>query len=123
MRLLVGHIHIYDVRVAGSGIKVMRESLPEEADDSRGLYAERRVSMESFLMVARDVRLGWVEMEDDAEILYVYDKGDNNFGYGFNMTDPDQSGWGYAPFAPDHPAPALVAAETPPPPEAPAAPE
>jgi hypothetical protein len=43
-------------------------------------------------------RLGWVHMEDDAEILYCYDRDDGDFGYALNLTDPGLSEWGYAPF-------------------------
>jgi hypothetical protein len=43
-------------------------------------------------------RLGWVRMEDDAEILFFYDRDDDNFGYALNVTDPQLSEWGYAPF-------------------------
>ena len=43
-------------------------------------------------------RLGWARMEDDAEILYFYDRNDGNFGYALNVTDPHLSEWGYAPF-------------------------
>lgn len=44
-------------------------------------------------------RIGWVCMEDDAEILYCYDRDDDNFGYALNLTCPGFSEWGYAPFA------------------------
>lgn len=38
-------------------------------------------------------------MEDDAEIVYGYDRDDDNFGYAYNLSDPALSEWGYAPFA------------------------
>jgi hypothetical protein len=42
--------------------------------------------------------LGWVRMEDDAEILYFYDRNDDGFGYALNVTDSQLSEWGYSPF-------------------------
>jgi hypothetical protein len=37
-------------------------------------------------------------MEDDAEILYFYDRNDDGFGYALNVSDPQLSEWGYSPF-------------------------
>ena len=47
----------------------------------------------------RAVSLGWGQFDDDAEVIYVYDKADEGFGYGFNVSAPQCSEWGYAPFA------------------------
>lgn len=44
-------------------------------------------------------RLGWARMEDDAEILFFYDRDDDNFGYALNLNYEWCSEWGYAPFA------------------------
>jgi hypothetical protein len=43
-------------------------------------------------------RVGWASFPDDAEVIYVYDRDDDNFGYAFNLTAPNCSEWGYAPF-------------------------
>jgi hypothetical protein len=43
-------------------------------------------------------RVGWARFPDDAEVIYVYDRDDDNFGYALNLTAPDCSEWGYAPF-------------------------
>lgn len=43
-------------------------------------------------------RLGWAKMPGGEEILYFYDRDDDCFGYAWNVTDPQLSEWGYAPF-------------------------
>ena len=32
------------------------------------------------------------------EVIYLYDRGDDNFGYAVNLQYEDFSEWGYAPF-------------------------
>ncbi len=52
-----------------------------------------------FVKKAKDLRLGWGKFQDDGdEVIYLYDKGDGNFGYAVNLDDPHCSEWGYAPF-------------------------
>jgi hypothetical protein len=52
-----------------------------------------------FMKKAKDLRLGWGQFPDDGdEVIYLYDRGDSNFGYAVNMDDPQCSEWGYAPF-------------------------
>ncbi len=46
----------------------------------------------------RDFRLGWGRFPDDAEVIFLYDKGDDGFGYAINLDRPDGPEWGYAPF-------------------------
>lgn len=43
-------------------------------------------------------RTGWAQMPSGDEILYFYDRDDDCFGYAWNVTDPQLSEWGYAPF-------------------------
>ena len=43
-------------------------------------------------------RTGWAQMPGGEEILYFYDRDDDCFGYAWNVTDPQLSEWGYAPF-------------------------
>lgn len=43
-------------------------------------------------------RTGWALMPGGEEILYFYDRDDDNFGYALNVTVPHLSEWGYAPF-------------------------
>ena len=50
------------------------------------------------LIVRPGAAIGWAQMPDGAEILYFYDRDDDGFGYALNITDPDMSEWGYAPF-------------------------
>jgi hypothetical protein len=51
-----------------------------------------------FLAKAKDLKIGWAEFPD-FEVIYIYDKGDGNFGYAINLDDITCSEWGYAPFA------------------------
>jgi hypothetical protein len=51
-----------------------------------------------FVRKAKDLRLGWGEFPDGDEVIYLYDKGDENFGYALNLDAPQCSEWGYAPF-------------------------
>ncbi len=44
-------------------------------------------------------RLGWGRFPDGAEVVYLYDRDDDGFGYAVNLTMPDCSEWGYAPFS------------------------
>jgi hypothetical protein len=46
----------------------------------------------------RELRVGWGRFPDGAEVIYLYDPADENFGYAFNVTAPGCSEWGYAPF-------------------------
>jgi hypothetical protein len=50
-----------------------------------------------FLANAKDLRIGWASFPD-FEVIYIYDKGDENFGYAVNLQDDLCSEWGYAPF-------------------------
>lgn len=42
--------------------------------------------------------IGWGQFPDGAEVIYLYDRDDNNFGYAINLDAPDCSEWGYSPF-------------------------
>jgi hypothetical protein len=50
------------------------------------------------LMSRPTAAVGWARMPDDMEILFFYDKGDDNFGYALNLDVDYFSEWGYAPF-------------------------
>jgi hypothetical protein len=54
--------------------------------------------LKSFMEKGKDIRIGWAKLPD-FEVIYVYDRGDDNFGYAFNITDETLSEWGFAPFA------------------------
>ena len=43
-------------------------------------------------------RLGWGRFPGGAEVLYLYDRDDGGFGHAVNLTAPDCSEWGFAPF-------------------------
>lgn len=53
--------------------------------------------LKSFVEKAKDLRIGWAQFPD-FEVIYIYDRDDNYFGYGLNITDDTLSEWGYAPF-------------------------
>ncbi len=53
--------------------------------------------LKSFVHRAKMLRFGWAKLPDD-EVIYIYDKADDNFGYAVNLCDPNCSEWGYAPF-------------------------
>ena len=52
----------------------------------------------SFVMQAKELTLGWGQFPDGMEVIYLYDRGDDNFGYAVNLQDERCSEWGYAPF-------------------------
>jgi hypothetical protein len=65
-----------------------------------GRSARRTVDgLARFVAAARDLQLGWGQFPDDAEVIYLYDKGDDCFGYALNLACDWSSEWGYAPFA------------------------
>jgi hypothetical protein len=84
-----GHIQNYDVFITGQGVVVL---------DENGFVTKQAVSgLLAFAEKAHDLRLGWATF-DDFEVIYIYDKGDHNAGYGVNLHDPMLSEWGSAPF-------------------------
>lgn len=62
------------------------------------VITRRTVSgFQEFLQQAKNIKLGWAELPD-FEVIYIYDKADDNFGYAVNLQDGQLSEWGYAPF-------------------------
>jgi hypothetical protein len=59
----------------------------------------QRRELGRFVDAARDLTLGWGEFPDGAEVIYLYDKGDNGVGYALNLACGWCSEWEYAPFA------------------------
>lgn len=89
MRFLSGHIRQYDVFLTDDVVAVI---------DEKELITKKQVSgLAAFLRNATDVRLGWGQLPD-SEVIYIYDRDDDNFGYAVNLHAPDLSEWGYAPF-------------------------
>ena len=52
----------------------------------------------TFVLKSKDLKLGWGRLPDGMEVIYLYDRGDDNFGYAVNLQREDFSEWGYAPF-------------------------
>ena len=85
-----GHINGYDVYLAGDTVTVL---------DDEGIVTRQTVDgLGAFIDHANALRTGWGQFPDGMEVLYVYDKGDDNFGYAVNLQDEHGSEWGYAPF-------------------------
>jgi len=90
LRMRTGRIYKYSVVMVEDTIMVM------------GIYgallARKKVKgFADFFSKAQDLRIGWGQLPD-SEVIYLYDKDDDNFGYALNITDEQLSEWGYAPF-------------------------
>ncbi len=84
------HIAGYDVFLSGDTVTVLNDE---------GVVTRRTVAgLGAFVTNARDLRTGWGEFPDGMEVIYLYDRGDDNFGYAVNLQVEDFSEWGYAPF-------------------------
>ena len=80
----------YDVFLAGDTVTVL---------DDEGIVTRQTVAgLGAFIDHAKALRTGWGRFPDGMEVLYVYDKADDNFGYAVNLQDEHGSEWGYAPF-------------------------
>ncbi|HEU0114800.1 MAG TPA: hypothetical protein VFQ80_08985 [Thermomicrobiales bacterium] len=93
--LRVGHINGYSVLIGSDRIAVatpngwgMTHPVPNYGTSIGELSARP------------GFKIGWAVFPDDAEVLYFYDRDDDGFGYALNVTNPDCSEWGYAPFGP-----------------------
>jgi hypothetical protein len=90
-----GRINGYDVLVLGDVVVIARDGTER---------TRRRVDgLSWFVANARTLKLGWGQFPDDAEVIYLYDQGDDSFGYAVNLDWPDGSEWGYAPFSGEAP--------------------
>ena len=84
------HISGYEVFLSGDTVTVL---------DDEGIVTKQTVpGLGAFIDHARQFRLGWGQFPDGMEVLYLYDRGDDNFGYAVNLQREDFSEWGYAPF-------------------------
>lgn len=84
--------------VNGYGVLVLGDLVVIECDGEE--IARRTVEgLGWFATAAGDLRLGWGRFPDDAEVIFLYDRGDACFGYAVNLDWPDGSEWGYAPIA------------------------
>jgi len=85
------HIHGYDVLLDGDNIIVLKGKKMQCARKIPGLGG--------FIEKAKDLKMGWGQFEHDGdEVIYIYDKADDGFGYGLNLDDHGCSEWGYSPF-------------------------
>ena len=74
---LSGGIHGYDVIVLGDLLTVT---------DRDGLVSQQTVEGQgAFIATAGAIRLGCGCFDDDMGVLYLYDKGDRNFGYALKL--------------------------------------
>jgi hypothetical protein len=87
--------------VNGFGVLVLGDLVIVNRD---GAEISRRTvdGIGTFATTARDLRLGWGAFPDDMQAIYLYDRGDDAFGYALNLDWPDGSEWGYAPFVVDN---------------------
>jgi hypothetical protein len=86
-----GTVNGYAVLAIGDAVAVERDGVQIARTRVEGLGR--------FVAAARDLRLGWGRFPDDAEVIFLYDKGDGGFGYALNLACDWCSEWGYAPFA------------------------
>jgi hypothetical protein len=86
-----GHVGRYDVFVANDLAIII-----EDVDGGR--HVRREIDrLGEFVKEAEAFRLGWGEFPD-FEVVYLYDRADDGFGYAVNLDSPRLSEWGYAPF-------------------------
>jgi len=69
----------------GDGTKTWDHTIP----GFQSWYAER---------FERKISLGWGVFPDDAEVIFLYDKADDYFGYALNLDCDWCSEWGTSPF-------------------------
>ena len=85
-----GHIGGYDVFLHGDTVTVL---------DDEGIVTRQTVAgLGAFIARAKALRTGWGQFPDGMEVIYLYDRGDDQFGYAVNLQHEDLSEWGYAPF-------------------------
>ena len=87
-KLRVGVVNNYDV---------MLYMVPEEdlatvlvLKDGQNITKQHVRKLKSFVERAKALRLGWAKLPDD-EVIYIYDKADENFEYAVNLSDPNCS--------------------------------
>ena len=86
-------------RVAGDDAPILADAvIVTDADGSRRFPVPDHGTAIGDLAARPGFRLGWGRFPDGAEVLYLYDADDGGFGYAVNLTMPNCSEWGYAPF-------------------------
>ncbi|MGE0539212.1 MAG: hypothetical protein AB7R89_03445 [Dehalococcoidia bacterium] len=85
-----GHIGGYDVFLHGDTVTVL---------DDEGIVTRQTVDgLGAFITRAKSLRTGWGQFPDGMEVIYLYNRGDDNYGYAINLQAEHLSEWGYAPF-------------------------
>ena len=73
--------------INGYGVLVLGDIIVVERDGTE--VARRAVEgLGRFVGAARELKLGWGEFPDGAEVVYLYDAGDGGFGYALNLGWP-----------------------------------
>jgi hypothetical protein len=84
----------YIVALIGVGVHV-HTTAEAEAVGLDSLALDLTVKgLAAFVAKARDLHIGYATTPDD-ELVYVYDIGDDGFGFAVNLTAPQFSEWGY----------------------------
>ena len=95
MQTFLGAVNGYGVSLVDQNLEVYKKGELVTIQAVR-LGVEKLIE---FLRTAKDLDLGWVQFPDDGdEVIYIYDKADDYFGYAINLHDITCSEWGYAPF-------------------------
>ena len=66
--------------------------------DDDGIVTKQQVDgLGTFVAQATDLRCGWGQFADGTEVIYLYDGGDDTYGYVLSLQDAWCSRWGWAP--------------------------
>ena len=86
-------------RVAGHDVLILADAvIVSDADGSQRFPVPNYGTRIDDLAARPGVRLGRGRFPDGAAVLSLSDRDDGGFGYAVNLTAPDCSAWGYAPF-------------------------
>ena len=89
----IAYIKGYYLYIRGEEIEVYKDDeLVTKQDVRLGMH-----HFKTFLINAKQLRLGWTRFPD-FEVIYLFDGLDDNFGYAINLSAVTCSEWGYAPF-------------------------
>src|SRR5262249_37829733 len=89
---IAGSVNGYTVLVMADTIIVRRDDVEIARTTVHGFGR--------FATSPKDLKLGWGRFPDDAEVIFVYDRADDLFGYALNLACDWCSEWGYALFSP-----------------------
>lgn len=90
--ILTSEIAGYLVIVVGDTVRVLK--------NDRLITRQMVEGLEEFIQQIKDLRTSWTAFPD-FEVIYLYDRNDENFGYAVNLADSHLSEWGYTPFEQD----------------------